>query len=163
MMDVHIKKADFGDQAILKNMYAFYLHDLSRYTNALDINDDGTYEFDAFGLIWEKEGMEPYFIIADGRLAGFFLLLRAPFLEKADYCVNDLFIYNAFRRKKAAESAIKLLFNGFKGTYYIEQLKQNDPAVRFWKKIYQDYQLNLKEITRTEDGEECLAQFFNVE
>lgn len=78
-MDVKIVKAEWKDRDIVRNMYAFYLHDLTKYTDALEANEEGTFEFDAFSLIWDKEGIEPYLIKADGKLAGFLLLLRAPF------------------------------------------------------------------------------------
>lgn len=82
-MDIKIVKAAIRDRDIVRNMYALYLHDLTKYTDALHVNDVGTFEFDAFSLIWDKEGIEPYLIKADGKLAGFLLLLKAPFLTKS--------------------------------------------------------------------------------
>ncbi|WP_256815431.1 GNAT family N-acetyltransferase [Cytobacillus sp. Bac17] len=162
-MDVKIVKAEWKDRDIVRNMYAFYLHDLTKYTDALKVNEEGTFEFDAFSLIWDKEGIEPYLIKADGKLAGFLLLLRAPFLRKADYCINDFFLYNSFRGENVGQTAIDLLFSKYKGTYYIEQLKRNEPAIRFWKKVYRYYQLNVDDTSRMEDGEECVGQLVNVE
>lgn len=161
-MDVKIVKAASGEQDIIRNLYAFYLHDLTKYTDALEVNEDGTFEFDAFSLIWDKEGIEPYLIKADDKLAGFLLLLRAPFLNKADYCINDFFLYNSFRGKKVGQAAVELLFSNYKGTYYIEQLKRNTPAVRFWQKVYRDYQFDVQETSRMEDGEECVGQLVKV-
>ncbi|WP_370224396.1 GNAT family N-acetyltransferase [Cytobacillus sp.] len=161
-MDVKIVKAASGEQDIIRNLYAFYLHDLTKYTDALEVNEDGTFEFDAFSLIWDKEGIEPYLIKADDKLAGFLLLLRAPFLKKADYCINDFFLYNSFRGKKVGQAAVELLFSDYKGTYYIEQLKRNTPAVRFWQKVYRDYQFDVQETSRMEDGEECVGQLVKV-
>ncbi|MBY6053664.1 GNAT family N-acetyltransferase [Cytobacillus firmus] len=162
-MDVKIVKAAIRDQDIVRNMYALYLHDLTKYTDALHVNDEGTFEFDAFSLIWDKEGIEPYLIKADGKLAGFLLLLKAPFLTKADCCINDFFLYNSFRGKKVGQAAVGQLFSDYKGTWYIEQLKRNKPAVRFWEKVYRDYQLEVQETLRVEDGEEVVGQFVKVE
>ncbi|MBG9549181.1 GNAT family N-acetyltransferase [Cytobacillus firmus] len=162
-MDVKIVKAAIADRDIVRNMYAFYLHDLTKYTDGLHVNDEGTFEFDAFSLIWDKEGIEPYLIKSDGKLAGFLLLLRAPFLTKADYCINDFFLYNSFRGKSVGQAAVGLLFSDYKGTFYIEQLNRNKPAVRFWEKVYRDYQLEVQETLRMEDGEEVVGKFVMVE
>ncbi len=61
------------------------------------------------------------------------------------------------------QAAVGQLFSDYMGTWYIEQLKRNKPAVRFWEKVYRDYQLEVQETLRMEDGEEVVGQFLKVE
>lgn len=161
-MKVIFKKIKPDKKEVLRNLYSLYLHDLSAYTEGLQISDSGRYEFDSFSLIWEKEGVTPYFIIADEKLAGFVLILEAPFTTKVDKVVNDFFILNPFRGKGVAKAAVAEIFSQNKGSYYISQLVENKPAVRFWNKIYQQHGIEFEEHKELQDGEEVVYQTFVV-
>ena len=133
-MKVILKEINPDKKGVLRNLYSLYLHDLSAYTDGLEVSEDGSFEFDSFSLIWEKEGITPYFITADEKLAGFVLILEAPFTTKVDKVINDFFILNTFRRKGVATAAVSEIFAQNKGSYYISQLVENETAVHFWKK-----------------------------
>jgi len=151
-----------SEKETLRNLYSLYLHDLSFYSNALEPNEVGLFEFDAFHLIWQKDGITPYFIKVNGQLAGFFLLLSAPLMTKVDYCINDFFLFNQYRGKGIGEEALDLLFENHQGTYFVEQLKRNERAVYYWKKIFNRYGFSYEEKEEVKDGEECVGQFFQV-
>jgi predicted acetyltransferase len=161
-LNIHLQKAEASQKEILKNLYAFYLHDLSAYSNSLFINSHGTYEFNAFEEIWDRDGITPYFVMADGQLAGFLLFLQAPFLTKVDYCINDLFILHPYRGKGVAAAALESLFTENRGEYYVIQLKSNLRAVGFWRKLLQKYNLSYEEQNDIKDGEEVVSQRFIV-
>ncbi|WP_163102478.1 GNAT family N-acetyltransferase [Peribacillus alkalitolerans] len=147
-MNVTLEVISIDQKETLKNLYALYLHDLSLYSDELAPNKEGLFEFDAFEQIWEKDGINPYLIKADDKLAGFVLLLGAPLLKKVDYCINDFFILNAYRGKGVGKSAARQIFNMCKGDFFIEQLLSNLPAVHFWKKLYLEMGINFKEETK---------------
>lgn len=155
-------KATVEDKSLLKNLYSFYLHDLSAYNHTLDSNEEGVFEFDSFHLIWEKDGITPYLMKEGTALLGFFLLLEKPLMTKVDYCVNDFFLYQRYRGKGYAEQIVQMLFNEKKGRYYIAQLVKNKRAVAFWKKIYQQFNIEFEENFEVEDGEEVVFQTFEV-
>jgi predicted acetyltransferase len=161
-MKVILEKIRPDKKEVLRNLYSLYLHDLSAYTKSLQISEDGSYEFDSFSLIWEKEGVTPYFIIAGGKLAGFVLILEAPFTKKVDKVINDFFILNPYRGIGVAKAAVAEIFSQNKGSYYISQLVQNKPAVRFWNKIYQQHGIGFEEHKELQDGEEVVYQTFVV-
>ena len=161
-MNVTLEKIGLGQQKILRNLYSLYLHDLSAYANGLQVSEDGSFEFDSFSLIWEKEGLSPYLIKADDHLAGFILLLEAPLTKKVDNVVNDFFILNPYRGKGVAKAAAAKIFEQHKGSYYISQLIRNEPAVRFWKKIYQQFEVDVEEVAEVQDGEEVVYQTFVI-
>lgn len=161
-MNVILEKIGPEKQSILRNLYSLYLHDLSAYAKGLQISEDGSFEFDSFALIWEKEGLTPYLIITDDDLAGFILLLEAPLTKKVDKVINDFFILNPYRGKGVAKAAAARIFEQHKGSYYISQLNKNEPAVRFWRKIYQQMELDVEEYTEIQDGEEVVYQTFVI-
>ncbi|MFD2446875.1 GNAT family N-acetyltransferase [Bacillus sp. CGMCC 1.16607] len=155
-------KATIEDKALLKNLYSFYLHDLSAFSYSLKPNADGSFEFDSFDLIWEKEGLTPYLFKLENEIVGFCLLLEAPFTKKVDFCINDFFIYNHFRGNGLAVEAVKMIFKEKQGSYYVSQLVSNKRAVAFWKKIYEQFQIAYEETLEIEDGEEVVYQTFHM-
>lgn len=162
-MNVTLEKIGLEQQKILQNLYSLYLHDLSAYANGLQVSEDGSFEFDSFSLIWESVGLSPYLIRADDNLAGFILLLEAPLTKRVDKVINDFFILNPYRGKGVAKAAALKVFDEHKGSYYISQLSKNEPAVRFWKKIYQLLELDVEEVEEVQDGEEVVYQTFVIE
>ncbi|WP_108671679.1 GNAT family N-acetyltransferase [Peribacillus acanthi] len=147
-MKVTLDRIAIDQKETLKNLYALYLHDLSLYSDELIPNHEGLFEFDAFDQIWGNEGIHPYLIKADDQLAGFVLLLGAPFLKRVDYCINDFFILNAFRGKGVGKTAARQIFTTCKGKFFIEQLLSNKPAIHFWKKLYVEMGLDFEEETK---------------
>jgi predicted acetyltransferase len=162
-MNITLEVAGRNQKQTLRNLYSLYLHDLSAYANGLHVSEDGSFEFDSFEVIWEKEGLTPYFIKADSGLAGFALILGAPLTKKVDNVINDFFILNPYRGKGVAKAAAAEIFASHKGSYYISQLTKNEPAVRFWKKIYQQLEIDFEENLEVQDGEEVVYQTFVLE
>jgi predicted acetyltransferase len=162
-MKIVLEKIELEKKHILRNLYSLYLHDLSAYAKGLQVSEDGSFEFDSFDLIWEKEGLVPYLIHSDGQVAGFILLLEAPFTKRVDKVINDFFILNPYRGKGVAKAAAAKIFEEHKGSYYISQLKENQPAVHFWRKIYQQLELDVQEYTENQEGEEVVYQTFVLE
>ncbi|GAM14575.1 GNAT family N-acetyltransferase [Mesobacillus selenatarsenatis] len=161
-MKVTLEKIRPDKKEVLRNLYSLYLHDLSAYTDGLQISKDGSFEFDSFSLIWEKEGITPYFIKVDEKLAGFVLILEAPFTKKVDKVINDFFVLNAFRGKGVSKAAVSEIFAHNKGRYYISQLVKNETAVHFWKNIYKQMEIDFVEQPEVQDGEEVVYQTFTV-
>lgn len=159
---MELVKATLEDKTLVKNLYSFYLHDLSAYSSSLKPNADGVFEFDSFEKIWERDGITPYLLKQKKEVIGFCLLLEPPFTKKVDYCINDLFIYSGFRGKGFAEEAIKTIFQEKQGSYYVSQLTANKRAVGFWKKFYEQYHIAYEETLELEDGEEVFYQTFNT-
>ncbi|MFE4705665.1 GNAT family N-acetyltransferase [Peribacillus simplex] len=162
-MTVSLDQISTDEKHILKNLYSLYLHDLSEYTEGLDISSDGSFEFDSFELIWKREGLTPYFLKKDKTIAGFLLLLERPFLNKEyDYSINDIFILKKYRRKGIAIALLKELFKQKKGCYFVVELAKNIPAVIFWRKLFNALNIDFEEKTKIIDDEECLMQSFQI-
>lgn len=78
-MSVSLKLLSKNEKHILRNLYSLYLQDLSEFTDSLDISKSGSFKFDSFELIWEKEGLTPYLLKNNQEFVGFLLLLERPF------------------------------------------------------------------------------------
>ncbi|WP_144529889.1 GNAT family N-acetyltransferase [Peribacillus simplex] len=162
-MTVSLNQISTDERHILKNLYSLYLHDLSEYTEGLNISSDGSFEFDSFELIWKREGLTPYFLKKDKIIVGFLLLLERPFLNKEyDYSINDIFILKKYRRKGIAIALLKELFKQKKGCYFVVELAKNIPAVIFWRKILNTLNIDFEEKKKIIDDEECLMQSFQI-
>ncbi|WP_043930154.1 GNAT family N-acetyltransferase [Bacillus sp. EB01] len=161
-MSITVRKTTREDAEILRNMYAHYLHDLSAYTDSLKENSAGTYEFDSFSYFWEKEGVNPYFIVADGENAGFVLLLEPPFTKQIQYVINDFFLYKRFRGKGAATIAAQQIFEQRPGSYFVAQLEKNKHAIKFWHSTYRSLSIPYEEYEDQEGTEKIICQEFKV-
>ncbi|MCC2249390.1 GNAT family N-acetyltransferase [Virgibacillus sp. AGTR] len=151
------------EKQILYNLYSLYLHDLSSFTNDLDISENGSFAYDSFDLIWETDGLAPYFLKDREKIVGFLLLLERPFLKKGyDYSINDIFMLRKFRGKGITILLLKELFKQKRGKYVVAELAKNKPAVSFWRKAYQKLNINFEEKKQVIDNEICFVQTFRV-
>ncbi|MDR7240568.1 GNAT family N-acetyltransferase [Neobacillus drentensis] len=162
-MTVSLKLLSKDEKHILRNLYSLYLHDLSEFTDGLNISTSGSFEFDSFELIWERDGVTPYFLKKNQVIVGFLLLLERPFLNNDyDFSINDIFMLKKFRRKGIAISLLEELFKQKKGRYFVVELAENKPAVLFWRKIYRELDIVFEEEKKIVDNEECLVQSFQI-
>lgn len=162
-MNLTIQEAKKKDIYIFKNLYSLYLHDLSKFTDNLDLGADGYFHFDDLESFWNVEGFSPCFIKRGDGIIGFLLLLERPFLKKeSDYGVNDIFILNKFRGKGFGRQVLKKLFEEKSGKYFVIELMENKPAILFWKKVYKQFNIEVDEKKQLIDDEPCLVQTFTI-
>lgn len=135
-MDIRITPITATDKDIFLNLYNLYLYDLSSYTGE-DVQEDGKYDIGTNGLYLEREELYPYLIRVGEQPAGFVLVCSPPFTpDNVDFTIQELFLLKKFRGKHVAEEAVMKVFERHPGTYCVEQLEHNLPAVGFWKKLY---------------------------
>jgi predicted acetyltransferase len=161
--EVQIINVDYAKKEILKNLMTLYLHDLSEFSNEININQEsGLFEFDVFDLFFEKEGLTPFFIVHEKNVIGFILLQSGPYSnqEFADYVLNSFFILKKYRRRGLGREACREFFNKFPGRYAIGQLLNNKPAILYWKNIYKTFNIDFYE--KEEIEEALIYQYFKV-
>ncbi|MGN0479267.1 MAG: GNAT family N-acetyltransferase, partial [Hominenteromicrobium sp.] len=61
------------EKEILRNLMEKYDYEFSQYDNR-DVNTLGLFGYDYFDCYWTEEGRYPFFIKADGKLAGFVMV-----------------------------------------------------------------------------------------
>lgn len=151
------------NRVLLQNLYSLYLHEMSLFTDTLDINADGLFDFEELESLWNVDGFAPFFIKESDKIVGFILLLQRPLLKKeCDFAVNDFFILNPYKRRGIGKEAIKTLFHMKKGKFFVIQLEKNQRAVLFWKNIYDSFRIQFEENSKEIDGDPCLIQVFNT-
>ena len=121
----------------IRNVYPLYLHDLSEF-------DDGYYRLNERGL-WEPDHLSDWLslgphqhallIRAGGARAGFAFVGQAPFEHMApglDFRLCELFVLRALRGRGVGRAAAFAVFDRFRGSWEVEEMRRNEPAVRFW-------------------------------
>ncbi|QWH11065.1 GNAT family N-acetyltransferase [Bacillus mycoides] len=162
-MVVALQRVQESEKEILRNLYALYLHDLSKFTVNIKIGADGFFEYEDLHMLWKNDGITPYFIKMDHSIVGFLLLLERPFLKKEnDFGINDIFILNQYKGKGIGKQVIENLLEEKRGQYFVIELIKNVPAVTFWKKVYRELNIKFDERKQIIDDEECLVQTFKI-
>jgi predicted acetyltransferase len=162
-MTVVLSEVLESEKSILRNFYSLYLHELSNFTTNLDVGEDGAFHYDELDKFWDVDGLSPYFIKLDDEIIGFILLLERPFLKKSnDYGINDLFILNKYKGKGLAVQAAGKIFEEKPGQYFVMQVVENKRAVAFWKKVYNELNIEIHERQDLIDDEQCLIQTFII-
>ncbi|SET24042.1 GNAT family N-acetyltransferase [Paenibacillus sp. NFR01] len=163
-MDTHLIAVDTPKRReILHNLIPLYLHDLSAYTPELQPNNQGRYEYDGLHLYEQDERLHACLIYHAEQIAGFVLVNEPPYTEKdVDYCVNELFVLNGFRKKGVAQAAIRQVFDQYPGKYLVFQLAGNARAVSFWRKVYERNNIAFSEVEEIYDGDLCVFQRFTL-
>ncbi|MEK3977730.1 GNAT family N-acetyltransferase [Psychrobacillus sp. FSL K6-2836] len=162
-MSIILKEVLESEKSILNNLYSLYLHDLSKFTSMIDIEEDGCFQYEGLESFWEIDGISPFFLKLDNNIIGFLLLLERPFLTKDnDFGVNDIFILNKYKGKGMGRQAIEKLFQEKPGKYFVIELVENGPAISFWKKVYSTLNIQFEEKQDLVDDEQCLIQTFTI-
>lgn len=162
-MSIILKGVLESEKSILNNLYSLYLHDLSKFTSMIDIEEDGCFQYKGLESFWEIDGISTFFLKLDNNIIGFLSLLERPFLTKDnDFGVNDIFILNKYKGKGMGRQAIEKLFQEKPGKYFVIELVENVPAISFWKKVYSTLNIQFEEKQDLVDDEQCLIQTFTI-
>ncbi|WP_317930720.1 GNAT family N-acetyltransferase [Halioxenophilus sp. WMMB6] len=132
-MEVTLKAIEEPARAILENLYTYYVYEFSQFM-PWELDSSGQYPFNRSSLdsYWQKPGYSPYFIYADGSLAGFVLLRPYPGAPQ----VNDIeqfFVLRRFKGKGVGKRAFATLVERHPGPWQIRVLKENHGALNFWR------------------------------
>lgn len=160
--DIQLIPVHLEQKETLRNLYSLYLHDLSQYTQELQIHEDGTYHFEGFELIFRNPRLQSYLIYQGEQLQGFTTLVETKAKEEIDYIINDLFMAHKARGRGIAQSVIDQIIVAKPGRYRVYQLKENLRAISFWRNYLQTREIPYREVELEEDGDSCVMQTFQV-
>jgi predicted acetyltransferase len=149
-------------EAVLKNLFPLYIHDLSQFT-AFDVEVDGTFRAPpSFAAYWQAPERHPFLLRADGNIAGF-ALVRQMEGEPLTHDMGEFFVLARWRRHGVGRIAAHALFDRFKGLWEVRELVDNLPAQAFWHRIIGDYAHGVFEESREffeRYGREFIVQRF---
>ena len=149
-MNIELAPAKEADRETVRNLFQFYIHDLSEF-GAYDVADDGSYavppgEANYWAQSADKRVMPwpqgwqgfPYLLRGDGMLAGFALVKQIGQVPPI-FDMGEFFVLRKFRRHGVGKYAAHALFDRHRGNWEIREMLTNLPAQTFWRKIIRDY------------------------
>lgn len=139
-MDVRIEPIMIEQKSVFMQMMELYEYDFSEFSGA-DLNEYGYFGYSRIDDYWNEEGRYPFFIRADGKLAG--LVLVRSCCEHTHLAnphnIAEFFVMKKYRRKGVGKAAAMKIFDRFPGGWEISQWQNNLPAQRFWKQVVNEY------------------------
>ena len=177
-MKIDVKLTDKSEAYIIKNLYPWYLYDLSghygRFPNIHGIYEDSddfrtlNDQYEVQNIWWEKPDiLFPHLILVDEMPAGFILIATPPYCNKGiDYFVNDFFLIQLLRGQGIAERVAIKVFDKFNGKWelFTNPLDKNIVGQKFWRKTISNYTngVFIEEKGETFDGYKLIFRFDNT-
>jgi predicted acetyltransferase len=138
-MDITVTPISVDQKEILRNLMEKYLYEFSQY-DGCDINDRGLYGYRYLDVYWTEENRFAYFIKADHKLAGFFLVHDYKEINiETDYTLSEFFILHKYRKLGIGSYAVKYIFDNLKGKYQLKYHPQNIVSKIFWNTVIGRY------------------------
>lgn len=147
-MNIQLKTVKAEQQAILNNLMEKYLYEFSQY-DLIPFDENGLFNDPHLCDYFTDKDRFPFFIYADGKLAGFVLINQhAECPAPLDWAVAEFFVAYQYRRKGVGTTAMKMLFERFKGVWHIKYHSKNTASEAFWQKIAKEASCNRVETLR---------------
>lgn len=147
------------DRTFIKNIYPFYLHDLSEFTEDIQPGADGTFDVDYVDTYFDEPDHTCLNITLDGRIIGFILLSKFE-NAKVDYVIQEAFVLRGFRGKGFGKIIFAKLLELYTGKFALYVLDRNEPAKHFWQRSLVHLGLSFEQEEITEDGAEFVRMIF---
>jgi predicted acetyltransferase len=139
-MEISLLPVKEDQKDILSNLYQFYEHDFSEFTNQ-DVNNDGKYDVN-INYFWKGDHRwHPYIIDVSGVIAGFTIVLLENLDTDPDptHVIHDFMVLKKFRRKGIGKASAIMAFEMYKANWKIVQMETNIPAISFWRNLLKSY------------------------
>ena len=139
-MCIEIRPIQAHERDTLHNLWEKYDYEFSQYDKS-DVNDAGLYGCKDLDYYWTKERKWMYFVIVDGKLAGFVMLTDIPEIEgtEVDWTIGEFFIMYKYRRLGVGKQVFLMILNQHKGRIYLRRHPKNIASVHFWDNVISEY------------------------
>lgn len=135
-MTVILDPIRIEQKSVLMQMMELNSYDFSEFTGE-DISEYGYYGYAHIDDYWNEAGRYPFFIRADGKLAGLVLIRSCS--EYSDlprpHCVAEFFVMRKYRRHGVGLAAATQVFSRFPGGWEVSVLLNNHAALAFWESV----------------------------
>ncbi|VEG89597.1 GNAT family N-acetyltransferase [Legionella spiritensis] len=134
---IHLKLCPQDQKEILGNLIQFYYYDLSSASKLIDIAfHDGRYQdMPYFENYWTEEQRYPYLIYKNDVAVGFALVHTLTVNEALDWKLAEFFVIKPFSDRGIGQNVFHQLLSLHPGSWEVSILKDNEPAISFWKKV----------------------------
>lgn len=158
---ISIQKVEYEQKSILRNLLELYKYDFSEFDPDEDINSNGLYEYKFLDHYWTENGRYPFFIMVEGKLAGFALVrsLGKDESNKTTYSTAEFFVMRKYRKSRVGQTAAHKIFDNFGGIWKVAEIEANIPAQTFWRKTIGKYTNGKYEEVKEENWEGPIQTF----
>ncbi|NNF36654.1 MAG: GNAT family N-acetyltransferase [Saprospiraceae bacterium] len=137
-MNIELHRVTADQKSVLNHLLELYCYDFSEYLNT-DVDEKGLFNYKYLDQYWQEDGRHAFFIIVDGKIAGFVMVNKDLKIAKEGYCIAEFFLLKKYRNKGIGSKAAYLAFNQFKGSWEVSVITINKPATQFWLKAIDQY------------------------
>lgn len=139
-MNINIEPILLEQKSVFVQMMELYSYDFSEFSDA-DINEYGYFGYSHIDDYWNEKGRYPFFIRANGKLAGLVLVRSCcEYNNLPDpHNIAEFFVMKKYRRKGVGKAAAVKVFDMFPGGWEVSQWSNNLPARKFWEKVVDEY------------------------
>jgi predicted acetyltransferase len=157
---VKLERSVVDDKEFIKNIYQYYLHDLSEYNHCLLPDSNGLFDNSFVDSYYCDENLIPFKITLKNSIIGsIFCSISSG--QKVDYIIQDIFIMRGYRNRGLCKSVLKQLFRLYPGKYGLVILMKNKPAKLFWKRCLKYFNINYTSDDAVVDETPCTRIFFD--
>lgn len=138
-MEICLKPVELKEKGTLQNLLEKYLYEFSQWEK-MDVDQNGLYGYEYLDFYWTEENRHPFFILADGKLAGFVLVNDEPEVEAdTDYTMAEFFVMFKYRKMGVGRTAAFQTFERFPGKWQLKYNPQNKVSSMFWNRVVGEY------------------------
>ncbi len=157
-MKVELEPVAIGEKEVLRQLMELYQYDFSEI-DGTDVNALGRFGYRWLDHYWTEPGRHPFFIRANGRLAGFALVRARDDDPAVDREVAEFFVMRRYRRHGVGARAAELLWAFFGGAWSLNVLRRNPGAMAFWEKAVERHTGGRYEVGRWEEEDGIVYRF----
>lgn len=139
-MNITVEPIPYEQKSVFVQMMELYSYDFSEFSDA-DINECGYFGYAWTDAYWNEEGRYPFFIRADGKLAGLVLVRSCSEYAELSFPHNiaEFFVMKKYRHNGVGRAAAVKIFDMFPGGWEVSRWGKNKPAGDFWSKVIDGY------------------------
>lgn len=139
-MVVELKQVTVDEKEILRNLLEKYSYEFSQWDKR-DVNKLGLYGYLYLDNYWTEDKRWAYFILVDGKLAGFAMVNDFPEVNDrdTDFQMAEFFVLYKYRRLGVGRQAFFKIMEMHKGRWQLKLHPANTASVHFWSKVISEY------------------------
>ena len=154
-MNIELKQVTLDEKEILKNLLEKYDYEFSQWDKR-DVNKLGLYGYQYLDYYWTEDYRWAYFILVDGKLAGFAMVIDLPEVDdrETDFQMAEFFVLYKYRRSGIGKQAFFKVLDLHKGKWQLKRHPSNTASVRFWNNVINEYTNGQYELVESYPGTE---------
>jgi len=139
-VQVEIFAAAPEEEATLANLMQLYLHDFTDFAE-WDVGSDGRFSADDLHGCWTDPRRHPYFVVVDGKLAGFAIVDDGSAVSDAPDVTDmaEFFVMRRYRRRGVGRTVAHRLFALHPGRWEVREMAGNLSARAFWRAVIGEF------------------------